>query len=178
MFLPQRALFNRCIPDEIDVVHLSFLVGFSNEWMNEFILFNILKQQILMNIKLAFPWVWTFDFCISIHGLSIARYYIQYIRLQSCSCRRNGRFSKRKEQKSRKRCKRKSYVSISWRKWKISLEAIDLSDIILRELICLKMCWCILIKIFTFFSFHCQWYYCSTSDQIQSSLFSFTMILS
>lgn len=101
--------WNRCYSLE--------LFGWLQQWMNEFILFNILKQQILMNIKLAFPWVWTFDFCISIHGLSIARYYIQYIRLQSCSCRRNGRFSKRKEQKSRKRCKRKSYVSISWRKW-------------------------------------------------------------
>lgn len=101
--------WNRCYSLE--------LFGWLQQWMNEFILFNILKQQILMNIKLAFPWVWTFDFCISIHGLSIARYYIQYIRLQSCSCRRNGRFSKRKEQKSRKRCKRKSYVSIAWRKW-------------------------------------------------------------
>lgn len=113
--MPQRALFNLFIPDEIDWAF--WLASAMDEWMNEFILFNILKQQILMNIKLAFPWVWTFDFCISIHGLSIARYYIQYIRLQSCSCRRNGRFSERKEQKSRKRCKRKSYVSISWRKW-------------------------------------------------------------
>lgn len=50
--------WNRCCSLE--------LFGWLQQWMNEFILFNILKQQILMNIKLAFPWVDLLDFCISI----------------------------------------------------------------------------------------------------------------
>lgn len=109
----------------VDAVHISFLVVSFQQWMNSFILFNIPKQQILMNIKLAFPWrliVWFLhiDTCLE-HCSELTHTYLKQFSIHSlsidCFCNLESmlRREKRAEKIRKHWWRRKSFVSISWR---------------------------------------------------------------